>query len=113
MNFWVFIYRIALVAVGILVIIGVIFMFLPQIEQQRELQRKEAQLGGSPPERGIASAPETAAGAPPFRSAFHRENRARGIRPRQARRDRLQIRRRGTPDGQQEITGRATSKHTR
>ena len=44
MNFWVFIYRIALVAVGILVIIGVIFMFLPQIEQQRELQRKEAQL---------------------------------------------------------------------
>ena len=44
MNFWVFIYRTALVAVGILVIIGVIFMFLPQIEQQRELQRKEAQL---------------------------------------------------------------------
>ena len=44
MNFWVFIYRVALVAVGILVVIGVIFMFLPQIEQQRELQRKEAQL---------------------------------------------------------------------
>lgn len=44
MNFWVLIYRIAWIAVAILVVVGVIFMFLPQIEQQRELQRKEAQL---------------------------------------------------------------------
>jgi cell division protein FtsB len=44
MSFWVLIYRIAWIAVAILIVVGIVFMFLPQIEQSRELQRKEAQL---------------------------------------------------------------------
>ena len=44
MNFWVMIYRVGWIALGILVAVAVVAMFVPQIRQYNELHRKEAAL---------------------------------------------------------------------
>jgi len=44
MNLWVTIYRIGWIALGVLVIIAVISMFVPQVRHFQELRRKEAAL---------------------------------------------------------------------
>lgn len=44
MNFWVLLYRIGWVAFAILVVIAVISLFVPQINQYREMRRRDAAL---------------------------------------------------------------------
>ena len=44
MNFWVLIYRIGWVALGILLVIALVSIFLPQIMQYQELRHREAIL---------------------------------------------------------------------
>lgn len=44
MNYWVMIYRIGWIVLAILVVVAVVAMFVPQIEQYNELHRKEAVL---------------------------------------------------------------------
>lgn len=41
MNHWVTIYRFAWIALGVLVLIGMGFMFVPLIQEDREYQRRE------------------------------------------------------------------------
>jgi cell division protein FtsB len=44
MNFWVLIYRVALIVVSVLVVIGVICVFLPKCHRFQELQRQKIAL---------------------------------------------------------------------
>lgn len=44
MNFWVLLYRIGWVAFAILLVIAVISLFVPQINQYREIRRRDAVL---------------------------------------------------------------------
>ena len=44
MNYWVLIYRVGWITLGLLVVIAVAAIFVPQIKQYTELQRKEAAL---------------------------------------------------------------------
>lgn len=44
MNVWTWAYRIGLLLLVILIAIGVVAIFAPQVEQYRELRRKEALL---------------------------------------------------------------------
>jgi cell division protein FtsB len=44
MNFWVLLYRIGWITLAVLVVIAVVAMFVPQIRQYNELNRKEAAL---------------------------------------------------------------------
>jgi cell division protein FtsB len=44
MNFWVLIYRVGWIALGILLVIAVAIMFLPKVKEYQEDRRKEAVL---------------------------------------------------------------------
>ncbi len=44
MSHWVAIYRFAWIALGVLVLVGMGFMFVPLIQQDREYQRRESVL---------------------------------------------------------------------
>ncbi len=44
MSRWVAIYRIAWIALGVLVLVGMGFMFVPLIQEDREYQRRESAL---------------------------------------------------------------------
>lgn len=45
MSHWVAIYRFAWVALGVLVLVGMGFMFVPLFQQDREYHRRESALG--------------------------------------------------------------------
>ncbi|MFH0954283.1 MAG: septum formation initiator family protein [Verrucomicrobiota bacterium] len=44
MNFWVLTYRIGWIALGILLVVALVSVFLPQIRQYQELRHREAVL---------------------------------------------------------------------
>lgn len=44
MNYWVILYRVAWVAVGVAVIVGLVCIFVPQANTDRELQKRKLAL---------------------------------------------------------------------